>query len=329
MPTQHTFEPEQTPYVPRPLSTPPSIPGPSLMAQVAAQERVSAKELASALAAIETRRTTSARYEAGTITVGEAIEQLNLDIAPSEVLTEVLAQRQQALDEIALKRKTRQQRIAATVFPLTFLALTITVLLLASIGLFSARRTATGEAQTPAAQIFPVVSDARPVATFDAKTLRVRDTNAKTGEVVIRTLAEVENNRPVTVQSGDLLPQFPLTSKDDFVVDTRTASEDQNTEWTLVKHEGVPYLRGYIAVKMSPAALASGEVIVYNRAKSPTGMVVGATPHAITFRLDTLLHGGTANSVFDMAGEVGGNAPTAWQRIVLPKLVGDTHLWER
>ena len=320
MPTQQSFEPEQTPSVSRPPIAPASTAGPSSMAQVAAQERVSAKELASALAAIETRRTTSARYEAGTITVGEAVEQLNLDIAPSEVLTEILAQRQQALDEIALRRKKRQRRMAATVFPLTFLGF-----LLVFVGLFSARRTTIPPPTV--APFLPVVSDTRAVATFNPQTLRVRDANSKTGEVVIRTLAELENNRPVTVQSADLLTQFPLNSKDDFVVNTQAAS--QVAEWTLVKHNGVPYLRGYIGAKMSPAALASGEVVVCNMTQYPTGLPIGPSPRPITVRLDALLRGGTTDSVFDTDGAVQGVSPPTWQRIVLPKLVGDTHLWER
>ena len=323
MSTQQTFEPEQTPSVPRPPIAPASsAAGPSSMAQVAAQERVSAKELASALAAIETRRTTSARYEAGTITVGEAVEQLNLDIAPSEVLTEILAQRQQGLDEIALKRKTRQRRMAATVFPLTFFAF-----LLAFGLLFSLRRGAFIEPPIPSAPFIPIVSDARPVAAFNPQTLRVRDTNPKTGEVVIRTLAEVENNRPIMVQSGDLLTQFPLNSKDDFVVNTQAAS--QVAEWTLIKHDGVPYLRGYIGAKMSPAALASGEVVVCNQPDNPGEIPIGPSPRPITIRLDTLLRGGTTDSVFDAGAAMGVPAPPAWQRIVLPKLVGDAHLWDR
>lgn len=60
----------------------------------AAQTRVTPEELAHAIATLEARRLDAERVQAGTIPIGEAVRELNLDATPEEVLTEVRAQRQ-------------------------------------------------------------------------------------------------------------------------------------------------------------------------------------------------------------------------------------------
>ena len=307
------------PPVPPPLAPPISpalLMSPvSQMARVAAQERVSSSELAAALAAIETRRTADAHFDAGTITVGEAIEQLNLDIAASEVLTEVLAQRQQKADEQSTRRKKRRRAMVAAFFPLT-----LAFLCLGATGLIMER--GNHEPSTPPD---PMVQT-EPVRVFRPETLRVSDTNARSGEVTIRTLAEIKDNHPVTVLSGDLMNQISLTPTQDFVVSTSSASP--SAQWTLVKHDGAAYLRGYIGAPMSDAALKSGDVIVYNHTKTPGGLAIGPNPSPITFRLEKLR--GTTDSTFP--AQVGGamtfSPADNWQRIVLPGLSGDKYLWE-
>lgn len=289
----------------------------SPMAQAAAQERVSASELAAALAALETRRTTVAHFEAGTITVGEAIEQLNLDIAPSEVLTEVLAQREQKADELEARRKRRRERLVMGLFPILLIGCIVIL-----VGLVLGRGTgAPATVETPARH--------EETRLFKPQTLRVRDKNVQKGGVTIRTLSEVENNRAVSVQSGDLMTQFALDPKDDFVSSTQSVS--QSAEWTLIKHNGVAYLRGYVGAPMSGAALASGEVIVCNRPRTPAGFAIGPNPSPITFRLDTLR--GTTDSAYQVGGTGNGASYSVssdnWQRILLPGLKGDSHLWER
>jgi len=59
----------------------------------AAQTRVTPEELAHAIASLEARRLDAERVQAGTIPIGEAVRELNLDATPEEVLAEVRAQR--------------------------------------------------------------------------------------------------------------------------------------------------------------------------------------------------------------------------------------------
>lgn len=299
-------------------TVPPLPPLPS-MAQAAAQERVSAFELASALAAIETRRTAAAHFEAGTITVGEAIDQLNLDLAPSEVLTEIRAQREQKADEAEARRKRRNRRWVAALVPITLMSgfFPLTALILGR-----------GTIQPPIAETAVRREETR---VFRPQVLRVRDKNTKTGMVTIRTLSEVENNRSVTVASSDLMAQFVLDPKDDFVVSTQSVS--QSADWTIIKHNGVAYLRGYVGAPMSSAALSSGEVIVCNRPRTPAGFLIGPNPTPITLRLDGLR--GTTDSAYQVSGPGGASggafsvSSDNWQRILLPGLKADAHAWER
>ena len=287
----------------------------SQMARVAAQERVSAPELAAALAAIETRRTADAHFEAGTITVGEAIAQLNLDIAASEVLTEVLAQREQKADDLAARRKKRRRTFFASVFPVTLIGTCL------GVGGVLMQRGQGEQAAPPA-----TVQQTEPLHVFRPETLRVTDTNTRTGKVIIRTLAEVPDNHPVSVLSSDLLSQISLPTPQDFVISSSVAP--QMAHWTLIKHEGAAYLRGYVGAPLSAAALASGEVVIYNHAKTPSGLAVGPNPCAITFRLSALQ--GTTDSSFPSRQPNGmvASLEDDWQRVVLPNLSGDKYLWE-
>jgi hypothetical protein len=58
------------------------------------QERVTSEELNQALARIEARKAEEARRTAGTIPLGQAVEELGLDATPAEIFAEVQAQRQ-------------------------------------------------------------------------------------------------------------------------------------------------------------------------------------------------------------------------------------------
>ena len=289
------------------------------MARVAEKERVSAPELAAALAAIETRRTADAHFEAGTITVGEAIVQLNLDIAASEVLTEVLAQREQKADDLALRRIKRRRAVFASVFPVTLAALCIGV---GASVLQNGREAQSAPADVPRQTI--------PAPMFRPENLRVSDTNTRTGKVTIRTLAEVPDNHPVRVLSGDLLRHVSLSTPPDFVLSS--SSPPQMAQWTLVKHDGRAYLRGYVGAPMSDAALQAGEVMIYNHTEVPRRLgLIGPNPSPITFRIEQL-RGRTDGwlAADDSQQDVmPARTDDDWQRIVLPGLVGDKYLWEK
>lgn len=70
----------------------------------AAQVRVKAEELAQALAAIELRRQEEARRLEGTVVIGDAVQELQLDVTPDELLAEVQAQRARRQEEAETER---------------------------------------------------------------------------------------------------------------------------------------------------------------------------------------------------------------------------------
>ncbi len=61
----------------------------------AAQTRIKTEELARAVAAIEARRQGEAQALVGTLVIGEAVEELSLDMTPEEILAEVRSQQEE------------------------------------------------------------------------------------------------------------------------------------------------------------------------------------------------------------------------------------------
>ena len=92
-------EPEQ------PLGTP-AAPTP------AAQIRVTSEELAQAINALEASRDEAARNLAGTVPIGEVVQELKLEATPEEIWAQVQKQRAQAAEEEA-------RRVRAAAVPVT------------------------------------------------------------------------------------------------------------------------------------------------------------------------------------------------------------------
>lgn len=67
----------------------------------AASARVTPEELAQAVARIEARQAGQIRQQEATIPIGQAVEELGLDVAPEDILAEVQAQRGQAVGRLA------------------------------------------------------------------------------------------------------------------------------------------------------------------------------------------------------------------------------------
>jgi hypothetical protein len=65
----------------------------------AAQMRIKTEELARAVAAIEARRQGEAQALVGTLVIGEAVEELSLDMTPEEILAEVKAQQEEQREQ--------------------------------------------------------------------------------------------------------------------------------------------------------------------------------------------------------------------------------------
>ena len=82
-----------------------AVRGPSPVAEV----RVTPKELLDALSSIEERQTAQADHAAGTVSLGEAIEQLGAAVTPEMLLAEIEAQRTASAKQ---QRETDNQNAA-------------------------------------------------------------------------------------------------------------------------------------------------------------------------------------------------------------------------
>lgn len=82
---------EELPIAPQPTTNPDHVGD-----NPAAHERVTSGELTQALTQIEARKEAEAQRLAGTIPLGQAVEDLGLEVTPEELLAEVRALRQSA-----------------------------------------------------------------------------------------------------------------------------------------------------------------------------------------------------------------------------------------
>ena len=94
----------------------------------AAQARVTPQELVQATAAIEARHHARAQHDAATIPIGEAVQQLNLEATPEELLAEVQTQRNAQMLQTSTKRNTRPKSVKILAGVIAFQAILIALL---------------------------------------------------------------------------------------------------------------------------------------------------------------------------------------------------------
>jgi hypothetical protein len=236
----------------------------------AAETRVTPQELADALTAIEARRTERDRQIEGTIPIGEAVRQLGLEIAPDEILEEVRAQRtRQAAVEEAQTLRAAQPKARPRPW------LWLVALVFAPFFLYSLR---SGTRVPPSPAATPVLSSSQQSA------ILVVDEIGERG--VLRTLAEIGDGRPVRCGWTDAVSL--LTGGEASSYGYMEGQEQSGPKrWRIIKHGGRIYLRGWLALPMSEAALQTGAVTLYSAPSSKE-----ATP--ITLPVETSRYqGGT------------------------------------
>ncbi len=220
---------------------------PTEQAASPAQIRVTPEELAKALAAVEARREQSSREAAGTIPIGEAVQQLGFDVTPEEIWAEVQAGR--VAHDAASKRRPRARRRAARILGTgTVLCLLLGTYSFQSfnhwheLGEQSARQKvgalAASQITVPASTtlVTPVAPSAN--LTVDPDTL----IEVKAGQGRIeKTLSEIPNGQAFICSLSDNGTEFQPAGA-------------YNSRWTLIKHKGKTYLRGWIP-RMSARAM--------------------------------------------------------------------------
>ena len=212
----------------------------------AAQARVTPQELAAAITRLEARRDGEA---AGTISIGEAVTELGLTATPEAVWAEVQAARAQQITA-RQKRPSHRQRLA--------LLSGLGMALIGLVGWWSVPHVAESQAPATAAVTPPPPQAAPEPITLDPNLL-VQDASGK-----LVMLSEAADGQPVKCFFSDTTPPQFLP----FTLDNNPAGA-----WTLIKHEGRVYVRGWIP-RISTKALTtvgtdvSGDVS-YTRSQSP------------------------------------------------------------
>lgn len=222
----------------------------------AAQVRVTTKELADAMASLQARKEAAARRMEGSIPIGEAIQELQLDATPEELLAEV-----QALRERPAESSHRRSRAG--------LAGRSAIALLVLVGgLWMVRGLRVAAPETPPA---PTVSMPSLLTISAPAATLVQDNSGPTP--VLRTLGEVQNERPV-------LSSLSQTEASVAFVNFSNPA----LTWTLIKHDGQIYVRGWMP-NMSRQAMAAGDVEIFSH---KADVVPGNAPIPVTLRLDRL-----------------------------------------
>lgn len=193
----------------------------------AAQVRVTPEELAAAVTALQIRK----EGQPGTITIGDAVEELGLDATPEEVLAEV---------QVLRAPKPKQSRLGITT-PYSkpvLIALAFTV----SFGLIL--RSGLNAESDYAYQNTPRSMSTAPDITVEDK---------QESGINLLALDQVSDDQPVRVMLGDL---FFFTS-----------FKSDRGSWLLIKHNGELYVRGFVDPNQSPLGTANkygGSTTIYN-----------------------------------------------------------------
>lgn len=221
----------------------------------AAETRVSAKELADAVAALQARKEEAARRVEGTIPIGQAVQELGLDATPDEILAEVQAQRLPQRRAPWPKRHRRLTAIAGVGLALIVWA-----------GWFGPQPRPDGS-MPAVTNTTPFVASYAPPPSF------------------VQTLAEVPDKHPVLCTSAQLhtLLHNPRPSLSRILVqDFRLSDRDAN--WCLIKHHGQLYLHGAM-MNMTDEAMRVGGIRLHNSETDETGIggLVYETP--VSFKI--------------------------------------------
>ncbi len=256
-----------------------------------ANARVTPEELAKALAAVEARRERSAQEAAGTIPIGEAIQQLGFDASPDEVWVEIQAQRQHQAQVVGtrLPRKTRLRG---------WLAMGMGLFILLAFAFIVEE-----DSGAPSADVTSVITAPSQFA-------------APPPQTVIKTLAEIPNNGTFYCDSAtaQTLLRHPAVTAQTLVTDgTPTTGEQRDDSWVFTKHDRVLYLHGFTAPR-SAGAMQQGNIPVLDDKVDETGVGGLNYSERITLAVGHF-------KVNDFSGQMGDGV----QQIVVSDIHPDSH----
>lgn len=274
------------------------------------RERVSAQELALAVASLEQRQAEAVHSQEKTLSVDEAVRELGLPFSSQELWAEIRARREKLAAAVKTPSRVRvwmRGRRKAV-------GLGIAAALLASAVAYGVQTRSVAEelAKNPVQHI--TLADVSPYEI-------VRETTSH--GIRLCTLAEVPDDTEAIVNADTL-------ATDNIYVDQNTqndtperlpqmATDGEPSVWRVVKHEGWLYVRGWAAYDVSaPAAHLSG-ITIYS---TPTALGGNHRMLPLTLRATRGILGNLNLMTNRAAGE-------GWESIHFDRVRLDKRAWEK
>ncbi len=308
----------------------------------AGQVRVKKDEFARAIAALEARRQAQAQELEGTVVIGDVLQQLQISLSADEVLQEIEAIHARQPREQAPRRLLWTAEQAAT----ARLASGIALVPVAAVAIATLILTALK--QTPLPHPSGMAGTGRDLPLFlppppsnpAGAAGEVMDEGGFNASSVLKPLAQVPDNQPVhcTTASYNQLaasyeqtdsykqslrspydPSRPYGRLDPAVLAQSAQLFDVRPNlhkpWTLIKHDGKLYLRGWVAGKFT-AAQAEGQSVVLHSTRQSFDL--GVQPVSITLPMNFVQNGSFPSSREQS------------QAIIATRFVSlDSHAWEK
>ena len=309
--------------------------------QTAGQMRVRKDEFARAIAALEARRQAEAQEQEGTVVLGDVLEQLQINVPADEVLQEIEALHTGQPHERAPRRPfwTAEQAVAARLVAGMALvpigAVVIAALILNPVKQTVPPRQPGTMGANRDLPLFLPPPPRNPAGASGA----VMDEGGFNASSVLKPLSSVPDNQPVhctTASFNQLTLSYQQTEayrrsfqwkynshKPPGCLDPAVLAQSSQLfdvrpnlqkPWTLIKHDGKLYLRGWVAGKFT-AAQAEGQILTLHATQQ--SFELGVQPVAITLPVNFVQYGFNSNSGHNQPGISAGS------------LSLDNHAWEK
>jgi len=241
----------------------------------AAEARAMPEELAAAITRLEARKDTTQRQREGTVPIGEVVRQLGIDATPEEVLAEVQAGHAEQ-GKKQNRRLSLKQRLSLL---LAAGAVVIGYTMCVNYPYMVASPTSS-VATAPTIAVIPAGNNQASHIHLDPNLL-VSDAYGK-----LVMLSEVVDNQPVHCYyyNGSFHPYSPGSAL---------------VSWTLIKHEGKTYVRGWMPRMSKQVLEADGADICAS--KSEGAFVVPVTLLVSGFKVLSASADNIQNAVQDSA----------------------------
>ena len=277
----------------------------------AAKVRVKSEEFAQALATIEARKMEEARRLEGTLVLGEAVTDLQLDLTPEEVLAEVEQNRRLSASASLYQPKAshwpglRERRFTWRV------VLSAAILGTLTGWLMKPSDTVAGTPSAPLVQPTTTTVEVSPAPVY-ATVPKASQAPPATPMFPGTPLSKFPDEKQVYCTSSVLMSLPGNTNPLVNVLSDARSSAGGNV-WPLVKHHGILYVHAWVPGRPSAKQLRERFVLIGNMQSA-----IGEKdkPNQMTFRVDK-------------AQWEGGASNGGWAEVFVEGAKIDSHAWEK